>query len=62
MRADQLDETQLIYKNFLSIQNILQFLFFQKNVFYYKQNHSPLIGAKKFVEINNNKLRVLNVF
>ena len=44
------------------MQNTLQFLFSEKKIFYYKPNHSPLIGAKKFVEINNSKLRVLNDF
>ena len=33
-----------------------------KNIFLYQQNYSPLIDAKKFIEINNNKLRVLNNF
>ena len=33
-----------------------------KNIFLYKQNYPPLIDAKKFIEINNNKLRVLNNF
>ena len=49
-------------KKILSIQKTLQFLFSEKNIFYYKQNYSPLIGAKKFIKINNNKLRVLNDF
>ena len=44
------------------MQNTLQFLFSEKNVFYYKQNYFPLIGAKKFIESNNNKSRVLNNF
>ena len=59
-----MDETQLMYKMkiFFSIQSTLQFLFFEKNIFYYKQNHSSLIGAKKFVKTNNGKLRVLNDF
>ena len=48
--------------NFLSIQKTLQFLFSEKNIFYYNQNCAPFIGAKKFIKINNNKLRVLNDF
>ena len=63
MKADQLDETQLMYKKkFFSIQNTLQFLFFEKNIFYYKQNHSALTDVKKFVKTNNDKLRELNDF
>ena len=42
------------------MQNMLQFS--EKNISYYKQNYSPLTGPKKFIEINNNKLRVLNNF
>ena len=49
-------------KKFLSIQKTLQFLFSEKNIFYYKQTYSPLIGSKKFIKISNNKLRVLNDF
>ena len=49
-------------KKFLSIQKTLQFLFSEKNIFYHKQNYSPLIGSKKFIKISNNKLRVLNDF
>ena len=45
---------------FLSIQNTLQFFFSETKIFYYKQNYSALSHAKNFVEINNNKLRVLN--
>ena len=46
----------------LSIQNTLQFSFSETKRFYYKQNYSQLIRAKKFIETNNNKLRVLNDF
>ena len=62
MKADQLDETQLIYKNFFVDTKHITIFIFCKIIFYYEQSHSPLIGAKKFVEINNNKLRVLNDF
>ena len=41
------------YQFFLSIQNTLQFSFSVTKIFYYKQNYSPLIHAKKFIEINN---------
>ena len=40
----------------------VQFSFSKKNISHYKQNYSPLIDVKKFVEINNNKLRVVNDF
>ena len=58
-RALSSNETQ---KKILSIQNTFQFLFSEKNIFYYKQNYFPLIGTNKFIEININKLRVLNDF
>ena len=48
-------------KNFLYTKHITIFIFWKK-IFYYKQIYSTLIGAKKFININNNKLHVLNDF
>ena len=53
---------EIKHTNFFVDQNILQFCFSETKIFHYEKNYSPLIHAKKFIEINNNKLRVLNDF